>query len=315
MNFTHKKTFRPGEIWLDTAGKPIQAHGGGLLYDQATSLYYWYGENKDADTRDGRIDAIGVSCYSSADLFNWDNQGVVLPAVRDDEAHDLHPSKVMERPKVIFNESTGKYVMWLHVDHTDYAYARIGIAISDKPQGPFQYVRSFSPGGNDSRDMTLFKDTEGIAYVIYSSHWNSRMIIQRLNSDYMDVEPEQTEIFVKPGRHESREAPAMFASGGKYYLITSGCTGWHYNEAELAVADSVAGAWTVLGNPVIGAGSDTTFESQSTFVLPVQGLKDTFIFMADRWNDKQLRDSRYVWLPVRLRNGRPCLEWIDEWHF
>jgi len=59
-------------VWLDTGGKPIQAHGGGILTDDDT--YYWYGENKDVPntSRAGalldRVDVIGISCYSSKNL-------------------------------------------------------------------------------------------------------------------------------------------------------------------------------------------------------------------------------------------------------
>jgi len=71
-------SFHPGVIWLDTDGKPIQAHGGGILYENG--IYYWYGENKDSenylDESKGflhRVDVIGISCYSSTDLLNWKN--------------------------------------------------------------------------------------------------------------------------------------------------------------------------------------------------------------------------------------------------
>jgi len=42
--------YYPGRVWLDTDGKPIQAHGGGVLYDKKTKAYFWYGENKDGKT-------------------------------------------------------------------------------------------------------------------------------------------------------------------------------------------------------------------------------------------------------------------------
>ena len=108
----------PGEVWKDTDGNPINAHGGGLLYHDGT--YYWYGEYKKGKTilpdwatwECYRTDVTGVGCYSSKDLLNWKFEGIVLPAVKDDPNHDLHPSKVLERPKVIFNKKTGKFVMW-----------------------------------------------------------------------------------------------------------------------------------------------------------------------------------------------------------
>lgn len=105
-------SFQPGRIWLDTEGNPIQAHGGGILYDQG--IYYWFGENKDGKTRLDpnispwhRVNVIGVSCYSSRDLLNWNFEGLVLPADTTDTGSDLHPTKVFERPKVIRNPKTG----------------------------------------------------------------------------------------------------------------------------------------------------------------------------------------------------------------
>jgi hypothetical protein len=47
-NDTH--FYYPGNVWLDTDGNPIQAHGGGVLYDKRTKIYFWYGENKDGKT-------------------------------------------------------------------------------------------------------------------------------------------------------------------------------------------------------------------------------------------------------------------------
>lgn len=110
--------FIPGEVWKDTDGNPINAHGGGLLYHNGT--YYWYGEYKKGKTvlpewatwECYRTDVTGVGCYSSKDLLNWKFEGIVLPAVKNDPDHDLHPSKVLERPKVVYNKKTGKFVMW-----------------------------------------------------------------------------------------------------------------------------------------------------------------------------------------------------------
>ena len=163
----------PGEVWKDTDGNPINAHGGGLLYHEGT--YYWYGEYKKGETilpewatwECYRTDVTGVSCYSSKDLLNWKFEGIVLPAVKDDEKHDLHPSKVLERPKVIYNEKTKKFVMWAHVESADYSKACAGVAVSDSPTGTFTYVGSFRPNGAMSRDQTVFIDDNGGAGFIF----------------------------------------------------------------------------------------------------------------------------------------------------
>lgn len=102
-----------------------------------------------------RTDVTGVGCYSSKDLLNWKFEGIVLPAVKDDPNHDLHPSKVLERPKVIFNKKTGKFVMWAHVESADYSKACAGVAVADSPVGPFVYQGSFRPNNAMSRDQTV----------------------------------------------------------------------------------------------------------------------------------------------------------------
>jgi Glycosyl hydrolases family 43 len=307
-------SFRPGELWLDTDGKPIQAHGGGMLF--VDGVYYWFGENKGGenylDESKGflhRVDVIGISCYSSTDLLNWKNKGVVLHAEPNNPQSDLHPSKVLERPKVIRNPKTGKYVLFAHVDTADYEYARIGIAISDKPTGPYTYLGSIRPNGNDSRDMTVFQDDDGAAYLFFSSEWNKTLHIIQLDDEYLRPTQNESRAFID----QSREAPAVFKRNGKYYLISSGCTGWDPNRAELAVADSPLGPWTMLGDPCIGKDSEITFYAQSTFVFPLAGRKDSFIAMFDRWNKDNLRDSRYVWLPIQFDGDQVKIHWRNEW--
>nr|GMC67968.1 Glycoside hydrolase, family 43 [Ipomoea batatas] len=298
--------YYPGRIWLDTEGNPIQAHGGGILYDDKTKMYYWYGEYKDGATYHAhkkgaaRVDVIGVGCYSSRDLWTWQNEGIVLAAEEKNETHDLYTLNVLERPKVIYNERTGKYVMWMHIDDTNYTKASVGVAISDSPTGPFDYLYSIRPHGFDSRDMTIFKDDDGKAYLVYSSVDNSELHVGPLNEKYLDVTRSMRRILV--GQH--REAPALFKNQGTYYMITSGCTGWAPNEALAHAAESIMGPWETIGNPCIGGNKIfqlTTFFAQSTFVLPLPGLPPGFfIFMADRWNPADLRDSRYVWLPLTV---------------
>lgn len=295
--------YHPGRIWLDTDGNPIQAHGGGILYDDRSSMYYWYGEYKDGPTYHAhkkaaaRVDIIGVGCYSSKDLWKWKNEGIVLPAEQTDETHDLHISNVLERPKVIYNQNTNKYIMWMHIDDTNYTKAAVGIAVSDSPTGPFTYIKSTRPHDSDSRDMTIFKDDDNTAYLIYSSDDNSELHIGPLTQDYLDVTPVVRRVLV--GQH--REAPALFKHEGTYYMVTSGCTGWAPNEALAHAAENIMGPWETMGNPCVGGNKVfrlTTFFAQSTFVFPLPGFPGVFVFMADRWNPADLRDSRYVWLPL-----------------
>lgn len=309
-------SFKPGEIWNDTEGNPINAHGGGILYFNNT--YYWFGEIKKGTTwrvpyvttwEDYRVVAGGISCYSSKDLLNWKNEGVALAPNTEDSSSDIHTSRVIERPKVIYNASTKKFVMWMHIDKEDYSYARAGVAISDQPQGPYTFLHSVRPNGNMSRDMTLFQDDDGKAYHIFSSEENATMHICLLSDDYINHTAAEKRILI----NQSREAPAMFKYNGKYFLITSACTGWSPNTASWAVAKHPLGNWKQNGNPCVGDDSDITYNAQSSFVLPITGKPGNFIFMADRWNKINLEESRYVWLPLNMREKKPVITWLSQW--
>ncbi|CAI9779866.1 unnamed protein product [Fraxinus pennsylvanica] len=322
--------YYPGREWLDTDGNPIHAHGGGILYDEISRTYYWYGEYKNGPTyRAGgigtaRVDIIGVGCYSSKDLWTWKNEGIVLAGEEKNSTHDLYKLNVLERPKVIYNEKTGIYVMWMHIDDATYTKASVGIAISNSPTGPFEYRYSLRPHGFDSRDMTIFKDDDGVAYLIYSSVRNKELHIGPLSEDYLDV----TNVMAKTLVGQHREAPALFKHKGVYYMVTSGCSGWTPNEALVHRAKSILGPWETIRNPCIGASAVfriATFFAQSTFVLPMPGeIPGSFIFMADRWNPSDLSNSRYVWLPLTVRateewyNGFPSktrvsIFWHEKW--
>ena len=173
------------------------------------------------------MDAGGVSCYSSSNLTDWKFEGIALAPNTTDSLNDLHTSKVLERPKVIYNETTKKFVMWLHVDSKDYTYARAGVAVSDKPEGPYSFIESMRPNGQMSRDMTLFKDDDGKAYHIFSSENNAVMHISLLTDDYLKPSGIENRIFID----KSREAPAMFKHHGEilpdhfrlYRLVAQSC--------------------------------------------------------------------------------------------
>lgn len=128
----------PCQIWPDNNGVHVNAHGGGVLLHDGT--YYWFGENK-CDTTSSAM--VGVDCYSSQDLVHWTNEGVAL-AVSDDPESDITRGCILERPKVIYNEKTGKFVMWFHLELKGRGYeaARAGVAVADNPTGPYTFIRS-----------------------------------------------------------------------------------------------------------------------------------------------------------------------------
>lgn len=159
-----------GGIWNDSSGNPIHAHGGHMLFHD--DYYYWYGED--------RRDDIYVSCYRSKDLFNWEFRNHILttstPAapirVRTNLAlaNDKGGKVNLERPKVLFNAVTKKFVLWAHYENGNhYNDAACAIATSDSPDSHFVYHGGFNPYGYMSRDCTLFQDDDGTAYFISST--------------------------------------------------------------------------------------------------------------------------------------------------
>lgn len=133
-----------GAIWKDNNGMPINAHGGGMLYHNG--IYYWYGEHK-VEGLIGNTAQVGFHCYSSPDLYHWKDEGIVLKVVEDNPDHDIAKGVIIERPKVIYNKKTKKFVMWFHLEPKGVMYdgAKTAIAVSDSPTGKFQYVRSMRP--------------------------------------------------------------------------------------------------------------------------------------------------------------------------
>ena len=138
--------FYPGAIWPDNNGVHINAHGGGILFQNGA--YYWFGEHK-IEGKKGNSAQVGIHCYSSRDLYHWKDEGIALK-VSDDAKSDIARGSIIERPKVVYNSRTKQYVMWFHLEllGKGYGSALAGIATSSKVTGPYQYLKSFraNPG-------------------------------------------------------------------------------------------------------------------------------------------------------------------------
>lgn len=308
-------TIVPGGNWNDTKGTAINAHGGCVQY--ADGFYYWFGED-----RNGMV-CNGVSCYRSSDLYSWMRVGLALTpsGSMTDENCDIAYGRTFERPKVVYNARTGKWVMWVHWENgSDYGQAKVCVAQSDKVEGPYTLVDVFRPNGHDSRDQTLFLDTDGKAYHICSTNMNTNTNIALLSDDYLTPTPvENLQLLGK-----KYEAASVFKVGDIYYGLFSGCTGWTPNRGRYAYTYDLLGEW-VSGNDFKDSdgstginfctdkGKDNTYQSQSAYVFPVQGRDKCFVYMGDRWNSSNVGSSKYVWLPVSVRSGYPAVRWYDSW--
>jgi hypothetical protein len=169
-------TITPGTVWTDTAGNVIQAHGEGIT--KVGDTYYWLGEDK---TNGSPFQ--NVKCYSSTDLRSW---RFVANVLTRQSSGDLGPNRIVERPHVIFNASTSTYVMYMHIDNTNYSERKAGVATSGSVCGSYTYRGSFKPLGHDSLDDNLFLDG-GTGYFISEDRTSAKLQIYRLSADFLSV--------------------------------------------------------------------------------------------------------------------------------
>ena len=344
-------SIRPGRLWLDTDGNPIEAHGGSLFYEN--DVFYWYGENKEYTDGVSKIWTWGIKYYSSLDLYNWKYEGYLIEPDTEDENSMLHPFRRMDRPHIIYNQRTGKYICWLKYSGEDACFV---ILTAKQFQGPYKIEREHvRPFGRKAGDFDLAVDEETQKVYLYFDSDHNGMTCAELTHDYLDVTEQSSMHFTNLHPPFCREAPAHMLRNGKHYILTSGMTGYLPNPSQTAVANHWHGPYETQGNPHVNDESDASFNSQISQIFQYPKKKDLYIALADRWvpdytmtrerykaiecaiasrfdksyhsteeDYKLLKESpmlasaatskaRYVWLPVRFEGDRPYIEWREEW--
>lgn len=291
-------SFTLGATRTDTSGKVLQLHGLGLV--KAGSTWYGFGEDKTGETS-GNTAFQDIPCYSSTDLSAWTYQGIALAR---QATGDLGPNRIVERPKVLYNAGTGSYVMYVHIDDPSYAEAKVGVATSAAPCGPYTYRGSFRPLGYQSRDLGLYQESDGTAYLLSEDRANG-LRIDALSADYLSV---TSAVAVLP----DYEAPAMVRINGIYYLLGSRLTGWSSNDNVYATATSLSGPWSSFR--ILAGPGTNTYNSQTANVITVQGSSGTsYLYAGDRWNTGDLGSSALIWLPLTVHGRTLNLGQYPSW--
>ena len=277
-------SIKPGKVWLDTEGKPIQAHGFSVYYNEREKLYYWYGENKER-TVGGKKNTVwhwGVRLYTSPDLYNWTDKGLIIPPTPDNLTSPLHPTYCMDRPHIIYCEQTNKYVAWLKIMAGEVSQF-MSIMTADKFEGPYTFANKiYKPLDMDTGDFALHVDGETKKAYIFFERPHFQLICATLTDDYTAVTGEYSVHYDNLLPPLTREAPTFFERNGKKYLFTSGTSGYFPNPSKVCIFDDYHGEYKDLGDPCIGDKSGTTFSSQITSVIKIPGT-DVYIACADRW--------------------------------
>lgn len=310
-----------GTDWVDTSGKLIAAHDGGIA--RFGEAFYWYGSSYEGNPK-GLYEMSagpvwnGIRAYRSTDLKNWTYVGVVLP----------RPEKgwgklgATGRVHVLHNPRTGKYVMWYRWFLTMPASFEM-VAVADKPEGPFTPLgpREVGTDNGFASDMGLFQDDDARAYLIYCDHETEKTAfakgangryavrIDSLSDDYLTSNREGVYAFDK-----GVEAPALTRYRGKYIAAGSGVMGWAGSETCYAVADAPLGPY---GERRVMSEKETWGSQITDFVYTRES--DTMMVLCDAWwvpDKNDLNRSRYLLLPMTFdpQTGKARMLYLDSWN-
>ena len=337
-------SFNTGQLWTDTEGNPIQSHFGSIFYDNG--IYYWIGQNyrEVLTLPKGSFSNqpftwnfnLGVSIYSSTDLYNWTLENIVLNETGFEPGNLLQPLNLIGRANIIKNDMTDKYIFMGVLLSPDFETINDVIwAVSDTPVGPFEFKGKLQwqgipnlttdiwksekrSGKRDAPerirgwDMKLFKDDDKKAYLIVG---HGAVYIYELSDDYQSV--------IKGALMEGAEgeAPAMVKDNGTYYLFTSRLTGYKANCNTYFTSDNIWGPYEPRGKFASGPDEETTFRSQVAHVFPLENKPGKFIFISGRYNEisgsevPDFNEFRHIWLPLEINreNRTAIVRWRDEW--
>lgn len=318
-------SIQPGRAWNDDKGNRINAHGFCVLEHEAH--FYWYGSLKIPGRTESEKNEAGVSCYSSQDLVTWKNEGLVLDKSTPGMHAEVATSGILDRPKVVFNPKSGKFILYFklypaeasgNTAGTSVAYT--GVADAAKPTGPFEYRGRFLGAGSPqgSGDFAIYQDETGIHHICVRKP-DKTLVIGRMTAD--GLRPEGSYVPMEGVSHAT-EAPVLFRHQGRFHLIGSGSTGWKPNASRSFSADRIEGPYVSHGNPCRGInphnrlGPELSFGGQTTHAFPYRtGSGDTrWVAMFDIWLPSDPVNSGYIWLPMRMDEGKPVIEWHDAWH-
>ena len=270
-----------GINFLDTDGKRVDAHGGGII--QVGDTFYLHGEYFSDTTTDN--DFNGFSMYSSKDMATWKNEGIILPQQASGE---LGPNRKGERPHIIKCPSTGEFVLFAHAASEDYQTDKeVVYATSATVNGKYAYqgpLKNASGALAVHSDMSAISDGNNAYVVTESAH------VYTLAADCHSWLSDKTYSSAN-GDSGGLEAPTVFKAGSTYYWIGSYKTGWRANNNFYSTAPAMTGPWTYQGYvaPVTDPSNDIsdqrTWLSQTTWVMPVTGCTGTtYVYWGDHWD-------------------------------
>lgn len=279
----HQDAIYPGQIWLDTNGNRIQAHGGAIWYENG--VYYWYGENKEHSTGypSTSIWTWGIRGYRSKDLCNWEDLGLIIPPDLENPDADLFPDMRVDRPHIRKCPATGKYVAWIKLSGEEACFL---VMEANRFMGPYRVVReNYRPLGHKVGDFDIVTDEKTGKGYLFMDADHSGVICLEMDGQYHSCETEISWSYKGLQPPFTREGVALFERNGRKYMMTSGMTGYVPNQSDSAAAAGWTDEFLSIGDPNHGTEDDvmSSFNSQFTQIFRVPGRKDLYVALCDRW--------------------------------
>lgn len=280
-------TIQNGKLWRTTAGQTMQAHAPGFV--RVGDIFYMCGEDRSGPWNPD------VNLYSSTDLVHWRFEKKIV--ANGKATPELGHGRMIERPKLLYNARTDKYVVWCHYEAGNYGASEAACFECDSVNGDYTYVWSGRPRGVKSRDCNVFQDNDGTAYFISTTEENQHLGLFRLSDDYHEA-VSHTQLF----SWKSREAPAIVRINDIYFMFNSACSGWDPNRQKMSYTRNLTSGWTDLKN----VGNEIAYDTQAAAILTIKGTKaTTYLYVGDRWQDPDLQQTKTIIFPITF-NGTQC---------
>tara|TARA_R110002050_G_scaffold59259_2_gene132593 strand:+ start:36783 stop:38912 length:2130 start_codon:yes stop_codon:yes gene_type:complete len=185
-----------------------------IIYSNQTKKFYLYPTSDGFDGWSGTY----FKTFSSDDLLNWKDEGVILDLEKDVSWTSRHAWA----PCIAEKEENGKYKYFYYFT----AAQKIGVAISHSPTGPFKDIgkplidtkhQAIQRGGGQLIDPDVFTDpVSGISYLYWG---NGFMAVAELNNDMISIKEKTVKELTPDNTY--REGTEVFYRNGIYYFLWS----------------------------------------------------------------------------------------------
>jgi hypothetical protein len=146
--------------------------------------------------------------FSSDNLTDWTDHGVILK--QTDVLWAAPDAYSMWAPDSVFKD--GKYYFYFPAIAKEGGF-RIGVAIADKPHGPFR-PQATPIEGVKGIDPAVLIDKDGSAYLYYSL---DKIFVAKLKPNMLEIDGEP-QVFDYLPKQGLQEGPFVFERNGIYYL-------------------------------------------------------------------------------------------------